>query len=249
MAKDPKATPKGTRSASGKKTRTRPPRGERLRQILAAFRITRQRDPLLPLWMLLAFFAGLAPVLLVLTLLSGAIYLTIPVAVMAGFLATMIVFGRRAQKAAFREVEGQPGAAGWVLQGMRGDWRLTQGVALSAQMDAVHRVLGRPGVILVGEGSPHRIRGLLAQEKKRVARVAGDTPIYDVILGEEEGEVSLRRLSNYVVKLPRNLSAAQVNTLEKRLQALGGSKAPPLPKGPIPKGARISGLERTIRRR
>jgi hypothetical protein len=249
MAKDPKAAPKGTRSARGKKARTKPPRGERWKQMLAAYRITRKRDRWLPLWMALAFFAGLGLVLLVLTLLGGPIYLAIPVAVMAGVLGLMIVFGRRAQKAAFREVEGQPGAAGWVLQGIRGDWRVTQGVALSQQMDAVHRVLGRPGVILIGEGAPHRVRGLLAQEKKRVARVSGDTPIYDVVLGDEEGQVSLRALSKYVVKLPRNLSAAQVNALDKRLQALGGSKTPPLPKGPMPKGARLSGLERTIRRR
>jgi hypothetical protein len=251
MAKDPKATPKGTRSARGKKAakNAKPKRGERWRQILAAYRITRQRDRLLPLWMVLAFFAGSGIALLAFTLLGSPIYLGAPVAAMAGFLALMLFFGRRAQKAAFREVEGQPGAAGWVLQGMRGDWRLTQGVALSAQMDAVHRVLGRPGIILVGEGAPYRVRGLLAQEKKRTARVAGDTPIYDVVLGEDEGEVSLRRLSNYVVKLPRNLSPAQVNAMEKRLQALGGSKAPPLPKGPMPKGARLPGLERTIRRR
>ena len=247
MAKDPKATPKGPRSARGKKAR--PKRGERWRQLLAAYRITRQRDRRLPLWMVLAFFAGLGLVLLVLTLLGTEIYFAIPAAVLFGVLGMMIIFGRRAQKAAFREVEGQPGAAAWVLQGMRGNWRVTQGVALSAQLDAVHRVLGRPGVILVGEGAPHRVRGMLAQEKKRASRVAGDTPIYDIVLGEGEGEVSLRRLSNHVVKLPRNLSPGQVDALEKRLQALGGSKAPPLPKGPMPKGGRLAGLERTLRRR
>lgn len=247
MAKDPKAT-KPARGAA-KAGKTKAPRGERWRQILAAFRITRQRDPRLPLWMLLAFVAGFAVVLLLLTLFGGPIYLNIPVAVLAGVLGLMIVFGRRAQKAAFREVEGQPGAAGWVIQSMRGDWRVTQGVALTSQLDAVHRVLGRPGVILVGEGSAQRVRSLLAQEKKRVARVAGDTPIYDVLLGEEEGQIPLRRLSNHMMKLPRNLTPAQVNTVEKRLQALGGSKAPPLPKGPLPRGARMPGLERTMRRR
>src|SRR5215475_12809833 len=139
MAKDPKATPKGPRSARGKKAR--PKRGERWRQLLAAYRITRQRDRRLPLWMVLAFFAGLGLVLLVLTLLGTEVYFAIPAAVLFGVLGMMIIFGRRAQKAAFREVEGQPGAAAWVLQGMRGNWRVTQGVALSAQLDAVHRVL------------------------------------------------------------------------------------------------------------
>jgi Domain of unknown function (DUF4191) len=247
MAKDPKATKPARGAAKGGKTKA--PRGERWRQIRAAFRITRQRDPLLPLWMLLAFVAGFAVVLLVLTLVGGPIYLNLPVAVLSGVLGLMIIFGRRAQKAAFREVEGQPGAAGWVIQSMRGDWRLTQGVALTSQLDAVHRVLGRPGVILVGEGSAQRVRSLLAQEKKRVARVAGDTPIYDVLLGDDEGQIPLRRLSNHLTKLPRNLTQAQVNIVEKRLQALGGSKTPPLPKGPLPRGARMAGLERTMRRR
>lgn len=249
MAKQAKATKpdRGTGAAKGGKTK--PPRGERWKQIVAAYRITRQRDRLLPLWMLLAFFATLGVVLLVFTLLGGPIYLNAPVSVLSGALGLMIIFGRRAQKAAFREAEGQPGAAAWVLQSMRGNWRVTQGVAVTAQLDAVHRVLGRPGVVLIGEGAPQRVRGLLAQEKKRVARVAGDTPIYDVILGDDEGQVGLRRLSNHMMKLPRNLSPAQVNTLEKRLQALGGTKAAPLPKGPMPRGARMAGLERTLRRR
>jgi hypothetical protein len=247
MAKDSKATKPARGAAKAEKKKA--PRGERWRQILAAFRITRQRDPRLPLWMLLAFVASLGVVLLVLTLLGGPIYLNIPVSVLAGVLGLMIIFGRRAQKAAFREVEGQPGAAGWAIQNMRGDWRVTQGVALTSQLDAVHRVLGRPGVILVGEGTAARVRGLLAQEKKRVSRVAGDTPIYDIMLGDDEGQISLRKLSNHLMKLPKNLSAAQVNTMDKRLQALGGSKAPPLPKGPLPRGARMAGLERTMRRR
>lgn len=254
MAKDPKATKpaRGATKAAAKGAkgrRIRRPRFERSKQIIAAYRITRQRDRRLPLWMLLAFLAAFAVVLLVFTLLGSPIYLAAPVAVLSGLLGLMIIFGRRAQQAAFREVEGQPGAAGWVIQGMRGDWRITQGVALSAQLDAVHRVLGRPGVILVAEGTPGRVRGLLAQEKKRVSRVAGDTPIYDIVLGDDEGQIPIRRLSNHLMKLPRNLTPAQVNAMEKRLQALGGSKAPPLPKGPMPRGARLSGLERTIRRR
>src|SRR5699024_10362051 len=110
----------------------------------------------------------------------GAPYLFIPIAVMLGVLAALIVFGRRAQASAYHQVEGQPGAAAWVLDGMRGDWRVTAGVAGTPQFDAVHRVLGRPGIVLVGEGSPTRVRSMLAQEKKKVARVVGDTPIYDI---------------------------------------------------------------------
>jgi hypothetical protein len=244
-----KADPKGKAGKAGKPKRAKGQRFERWKQIVAAYKITRQRDRTLPLWMVLAFFGALGPVLLLLTVIGIPIFLSIPTAVLFGVLGLMIIFGRRAQKAAFGQVEGQPGAAFWVLQNMRGDWRLTQGVQVNAQLDAVHRVLGRPGVVLVGEGQPHRVRGLMAQEKKRVARIAGDTPIYDVLIGDGDGEVPIRRLNTHLVKLPRNLSQAQVNVMEKRLAALGGTKAPPLPKGPMPTRARMAGLERTLRRR
>lgn len=265
MAKDPKATqpsrgkvdrkgadPKGKAGKAGKAPKPKRVKGkrfERWKQVAAAYKITRKRDRTLPLWMALAFFGTFGVLLLLLTLTGIPIYIGIPTAVLFGVLGMMVIFGRRAQKAAFGQVEGQPGAAYWVLQNMRGDWRLTQGVQVSAQLDAVHRVLGRPGVVIVGEGQSHRVRGLMAQEKKRVARIAGDTPIYDVLVGEEDGQVPIRRLNTHLVKLPRNLSQAQVNAMEKRLAALGGTKAPPLPKGPMPTRARTAGLERTLRRR
>ena len=46
--------------------------------------------------------------------------------------------------------------------------------AATTQFDSVHRLIGRPGVVLIGEGAPHRVRPLIAQEKKKIARVAGD---------------------------------------------------------------------------
>ena len=249
MAKDRATAPRGKADPKAKAAKAKAPRGQRIRQLIQAYKLTYARDRQLPLWMALAF-VGAAAVIFLINFLAGiALVIGIPIAVIFGVLAATFVFGRRAQKAAFNQVEGQPGAAGWVLGNMRGDWRVTQGVQVNAQLDAVHRVLGRPGVILVGEGAPHRVKPLLAQEKKRVARIVGDTPIYDVILGDGEGEVSIRRLNNHLVKLPRNLDQAQVNALEKRMAALGGTKAAPLPKGPMPTRARLSGMERTLRRR
>jgi hypothetical protein len=249
MAKDRASAPPGKADPKAKAAKVKAPRGEKFRQILQAYKLTYARDRQLPLWMALAF-VGAAAVIFLITLLAGiALFIGIPLAVIFGLLALMFVFGRRAQRAAFGQVEGQPGAAGWVLGNMRGDWRVTQGVQLTSQLDAVHRVLGRPGVVLVGEGAPQRVKPLMAQEKKRVARIAGDAPIYDVLLGDDEGQVSIRRLNNHLVKLPRNLNQQQVNALEKRMAALGGTKAAPLPKGPMPTRARLSGMERTLRRR
>jgi len=131
---------------------------------------------------------------------------------------------------------------------MRGQWRVTQGVAGTTHLDAVHRAIGRPGIILVAEGAPHRVKGLLAQEKKRVARVVGSTPIYDVVVGNDEGQVPLKKLQRHLQKLPRNISVAEMDSLEARLAALG-TRTAALPKGPLPQGTKMRSVQRAVRRR
>ncbi|SFP33091.1 protein of unknown function [Geodermatophilus dictyosporus] len=244
--KDTKA--KGKAGADGQPKVGRLKRvGNQVRMIKQAYSLTRKNDPKLP-WLMLIAFVAVAGVVELLAILFGAPFLLLPLAIVLGLMAAMIVFGRRAQGSAYRQVEGQPGAAAWVLEGMRGDWRVSAGVAGTTQLDSVHRVLGRPGIILVGEGSPARVRGLIAQEKKKIARVVGDTPIYDVMVGDEEGQVPLRRLSTHVMKLPRNLSAAEVNSLGRRMSALGGPRMP-VPGGPLPGGRQMSVSSRQVRRR
>ena len=212
-----------------------------------AYSLTRKNDPGLPWFMLIAFVVVFAVVEVIGILLSSPIIFLFP-ALLLGVLAALIVFGRRAQGSAYRQVDGQPGAAAWVLEGMRGDWRVSSGVAGTSQLDAVHRVLGRPGIVLVGEGNAQRVRGLLAQEKKRIAKVVGDAPIYDITVGEDEGQVPLKKLSSHVMKLPRNLTAGEVNALGKRMSALGGAR-PPIPGGPLPGGRQMSVSQRQVNRR
>jgi hypothetical protein len=221
--------------------------GGQVRMIKQAYTLTRKNDPKLP-WIMLIAFVVVAGLIELVGIIFDSPFLFLPLAIIAGGLAALILFGRRAQGSAYRQVEGQPGAAAWVLEGMRGDWRVTSGVAGTAQMDAVHRVLGRPGVILVAEGMPGRVRSLLAQEKKKVARIVGDTPIYDIVVGDDEGQVPLRKLSTHVMKLPRNLTAAEVNALGRRLSAMGGGRMP-VPGGPLPGGKQMSVSQRQVRRR
>jgi hypothetical protein len=221
--------------------------GNNLRMIKQAYSLTRKNDPKLP-WIMLIWFVAVAGVIELVGILFNSPFLFLPLAIISGGLAAMIIFGRRAQGSAYRQVEGQPGAAAWVLEGMRGDWRVTSGVAGTQQLDAVHRVLGRPGVILVAEGVPSRVRNLLAQEKKKVARLVGDTPIYDIVVGDDEGQIPLRKLSQHVMKLPRNLTPAELNALGKRLSALGGSRMP-VPGGPLPGGKQMTVSQRQVRRR
>jgi hypothetical protein len=234
--------------ASGEKKPGRLKRiGTQLGMIKQAYSLTRKNDPKLP-WILLITFVAVFAVVELIAVLLGSPWLFLPIAILLGAMTALIVFGRRAQGTAYRQVEGQPGAAAWVLEGMRGDWRVTSGVAGTTQLDAVHRVLGRPGIVLVAEGSPGRVRNLLAQEKKKIARVVGDTPIYDIIVGDDEGQVPLRKLSAHVMKLPRNLSAAEVNALGRRMSALGGPRMP-VPGGPLPGGKSMTISQRQVRRR
>jgi Domain of unknown function (DUF4191) len=225
-------------------------RRDTFRNLRQAFTLTRQSDPkFLPVMIAWAVVAATVVYLLV-YLLTNSLFVPIPLALMSGVVAGMFVFSRRAQRSMFAQAEGQAGAAGWMLrQQLRGDWRLTEAVAGTTQLDAVHRLVGRPGVVLVGEGAPHRVRGLLAQEKKRTARVVGDTPIYDITIGTGEGDIRLGKLNRYLLKLPANLSKDQVGALEKRLAALGGSRSIGLPKGPMPQGAKMRNVQRTVRRR
>ncbi|OLF08988.1 hypothetical protein BLA60_20550 [Actinophytocola xinjiangensis] len=237
-------------AAEAKKARKAASKAKR-GQIFQAFNMQRKEDKaLIPL--MLGAFVVVTGVVFVIGMLMGIEWFLLPVGIAFGLLAAVILFGRRVQRNVYAKADGQPGAAGWALDNMRGRWRVTSAVAGTTQGDFVHRVLGRPGVVLVAEGSPHRVKSLLAQEKKRVARVVGDTPIYDFVVGndEEAQQVPLRRLQARIMKLPNNLKPAQIDTLEKRMAALAQRAAgPQMPKGPMPQGAKMRSVQRAMRRR
>jgi hypothetical protein len=211
-----------------------PSRREKWGQIRLAFSMTRKADNRLVPLMLGGFVLTLAVFVLLGSLLGhpvlGAL-MGLPFAV----LVAMAIFGRRVQKTAYAQVEGQRGAAAAVLQNMRGNWRVTPAVQFSKEQDLVHRVVGRPGVILVGEGSPNRLRNLVGNERRSLARVVGETPIYDVQVGDADGQIALKDLERHLAKLPRNIKPAVVNALDTRLKAIRSAAGQmPIPKGPIP---------------
>ena len=219
----------------------------RRRQIWEAFKIQRREDKKLVPLMVGAF---LVCVLLVvgIGLIFDVHWLVLPIGIAIGVLAAVSIFGRRVQRSVYSKAEGQPGAAGWALEHMRGPWRVTPGVAGTTHLDAVHRVIGRPGVILVAEGAPHRVKGLLAQEKKRHARVVGKTPIYDIVVGNDEGQVPLGKLQRHVMKLPRNISAARW-TRSRPGSPRSAPGRPPCRRARCPAGAKMRSVQRTVRRR
>ncbi len=223
---------------------------QRRAQIWQAFQMQRREDKLLIPIMLGAVIVPIVVLSLVGFLFFSSItaWTLVVLGVTLGVMIAIAIFGRRVQRSVYGKAEGQPGAAGWALDNLRGQWRVSQGIAGTTHLDAVHRVIGRPGIIFVAEGAPHRVRQLLAQEKKRTARVAGKTPIYDVTVGNDEGQIPLKSLQKHLMKLPRNITAAEMDTLESKLNALG-SRAAALPKGPMPQGAKMRSVQRTVRRR
>ena len=207
----------------------------RLKQIRMVAGLVRKSNPrALPV--IFGSGLGVMAVLIVIGLLTGLAPLLIPFGVLLGVLVITILFGRFAQAAQYSAIEGQPGAAAAVLENMRGSWTVTPAIAANRNMDVVHRVVGRPGVILVGEGSPGRLASLLAAEKKRVARVAYEVPIIEFQVGNGEGQVPISKLQRKIMRLPRQLKPAAVSDINHRLKALQPSLQ--APKGPIPRNVR-----------
>jgi hypothetical protein len=190
-------------------------------------------------WLLLGIIVGVILLGLVLGLLFGnPIYGTI-VGVPFAALAAVFVLTRRAERAAYSRVRGQPGAARYALGSARGGWVFEdEPVAISPKtQDFVFRGVGRPGVVLVSEGPPHRVTRLLEDERRRTARVLPNVPIHVLQMGDDEGQIALTKLGRTVTKLKPKLTKPEVAEVGKRLKALGGQRLP-IPKGVDPFKAR-----------
>ncbi|TXH43355.1 MAG: DUF4191 domain-containing protein [Actinobacteria bacterium] len=227
----------GNEKKSGNKTRW-------WTTIRQTYQIARRSDPKIG-WILAAIFLGILVVFVVGALLLpvGTItkVLVIVLGVSVALLATSFVFGRRAERAAYSEIAGQTGAAAAVLDSMRGTWFTTPAVAVTKNEDLIHMVIGRPGVILVGEGAPSRIKHLMANQRKKTERWVPDTPITEIYVGDGDGEVPLPKLQRTLGKMPKVLRPAEVTEVRRKLDAAQRMSNPvPIPKGPLPKSGRAA---------
>ncbi|RNL64282.1 DUF4191 domain-containing protein [Nocardioides marmoriginsengisoli] len=221
-----------------------PNKVSRTRQILQSYQMTKKSDPKIGLILLGVFLLAAAGGWAAIYLLLGSDGYLFPTifAILVGTLAVLIIFGRRAQAAALASIEGQPGAAAAALGMLRRGWKTDPAIGFTKQQDVVHRLVGPPGIVLIGEGNPNRLKPLLLAERRKHERVVAETPIHEVYVGDGPGEVPLRKLVRYVSKLGRNLKPAQMTDVLARLKALDANRSNvPLPKGPVPtsmKGAR-----------
>ncbi|CAB4916972.1 unannotated protein [freshwater metagenome] len=147
-------------------------------------------------------------------------------------LMTLLFFTRQAGTAAYSSIEGQIGAGASVLMAIRKGWTTTPAVAVAKNQDMVHRSVGRAGIVLTGEGS-QGVNQMLIEERKKTERFAPGVPIALVVVGDEKGQVSLRKLQKHLQKMPKKLTPHQMREVRARLKAVGGLSMP-IPKGPMP---------------
>ena len=155
------------------------------------------------------------------------------------FLLALVIMARRAERAAYANIEGQVGATATALRNLRRGWTVEeQPVAIDPRtQDHVIRAIGRPGVVLVTEGPLPRVARLVDKERKRITRVLPNVPVHVIHAGSGEGQVPLRKLTAKITRMRPVLSKTQAAEVTKHLRALGGAR-PPIPKGIDPFRAR-----------
>ena len=209
----------------------------RLKQIGQVFQMTRRNDPMVVWWMALAALAVIAVCLVIGFLINNWITMLI-IAIPLALLAAMFIMSRRAEKAAFSQLEGRPGAAGAAMSVLRRGWILKQEpVAYNRHQDLVFLGIGRPGIVLVTEGPKNRVRELAASELKRIARVLPNVPVHIINAGSEEGQTPLAEVGKAMKKLPKSITKLEVSAIDKRLSTLTANRLP-IPKGVDPNRVR-----------
>ena len=224
--KNQEATPKG--AAAEKQSQ--------LAVLKDAFKLVKNNSPIALVWCLLIFILILVFGVIIGNNLGHPIYagfLSLPL----GFLAAFFLFTRFANTAAFASIEGQLGAGASVLMSIKRGFITTPAVNVNRDQDMVHRVSGKAGIILVGEGG-FAVRSLMQDEKRKMERFLSGVPITEVYVGDGQNQVSIRKLQKHLKKLPKKLNTTQLREVRARLRSVGGLNLP-MPKGPMPGNVRM----------
>ncbi|SEN04734.1 DUF4191 domain-containing protein [Cryobacterium sp. TMT1-3] len=215
----------------------------RLKQMWQVFQMTRRYDSNIVWILVLAFLLPVLISLALALLIPGSnvftMVLWIVAGVLAGILAMLIILGRRAEKAAYSQIEGQPGAVGAVLRSSlkRGWVGSEMPVAVNGKtQDAVYRAVGRGGVVLISEGPKTRTARMLDEEKRKIVRIGGNVGVTVISVGPDEDAVPLHKLARRLTRIKPTLTKAEVLAVNNRLNSMGTKL--PIPKGVDPMKAR-----------
>ena len=216
----------------------------RLKQMYQVFQMTRRYDSLAIWFLLLGFIGPILVGLLLAFLLSRdqvlGFVLYVVAGVLGGILVFLIVLGRRAERAAYSQIAGQPGAVGAVLKSsLRRGWTASEmPVAVSPKtQDAVYRAVGRGGVALIGEGPRSRTQPMLEGERKNITRILPNVPVTFLYVGPDVESVPLHKLPVKLRSIKPALRKPEILAVSNRLNSLGRNGLP-IPKGMDPNRVR-----------
>jgi hypothetical protein len=229
------AVNRGLFSRKPKEAKVKKP--SRLKQIGEVFNMTRRHDPMVP-WLMLLVFLGIVAVSFLVGFWLENWITGLIIGIPLGLLGATLILSRRAERAAFAQIENQPGASGAALGTLRRGWITEeQPVAVNPRtQDAVFRAIGRPGVVLVSEGPSHRVKPLLEAERKRLARILPNVTVHVIESGRGEGQVPISQVAKKMGKMKNELTKLEVSAVSKRIASLGTKL--PIPKGIDPYKAR-----------
>lgn len=218
-------------------------------QIWEVYKVTARVNPMVTVWTLLSFVVPVVIGVVAALIFGGSNViswiLAIVLASLVGLLLALVVMGRIAERTAYRQMEGRPGAAGAVLSGsLRRGWMTNeQPIAVNPKtMDAIFRAVGRAGVVLVAEGPKTRTQRLVDEERRKSQRLLPNVPVTVLTIGPDADSVPLSKLAKTVKSLKRVLTRAEVMAVGRRMSSLGHDL--PIPKGIDPQRIRGAGKPR-----
>ena len=214
----------------------------RIAQMWQVYTMTRRSDKAVTALVLISF---VAPIIVAVGVALGffagnviSLILLIVVGILAGILLALVVLGRRAESAAYSQMEGQPGATGAVLSSaLRRGWITSDiPVAVNKNRDAVFRAIGRGGIVIVAEGPSSRTNRMADDEVRKVTRVIPNVPTHVLHVGPDADSLSLKALPREIRKIRRTLTKREVQVISSRLSSLAPGM--PIPKGIDPRKVR-----------
>lgn len=211
----------------------------RLKQMWQVFQMTRRYDSSAVWYIFGGFLLPVIASVIIALLFSDGNVLTMVLmilsGVLAGILVAMIILGRRAERAAYSQIKGQPGAVGAVLRSsLKRGWRGSETpVSVNGKThDAIYRAVGRGGIVLISEGPKSRTNKMIGEERRKVSRVLPNVKVTVFSVGLDNDATPLHKLSRSLVKIKPVLTKAEVLAVDNRLTSLGTQM--PIPKGVDP---------------
>lgn len=213
----------------------------KIKQLWQIFNLTRKTDTaLVPLLIVTLVAPLVAGIVLAIFISAGSILtlvLYIITGLMVSILLTLIVLGQRAEKTAYRQIAGQPGAVGAVMRSaLRRVWQASEfPVAVNPRtQEAVYRAVGKPGVVLIGEGPQSKTKKMLEDERRAVLRAVPEIPVHFIYVGPDADATPLPKLAKKMRSFTNSLRKAEVLAVSHRLNSLQRGGTLPIPKGVDP---------------